>query len=449
MHTEFEKISARLRELASQIQAMGEHETPFNLATQHWSALGLSAADLSAEAGELADMINAHAPETIDNPELEERLSNYAEALNFARANTVPQFFSANSGQATSSISLTLSSLRRLLLPLLQNSEAEAEAISKQLKRLKGLVLAMESRMEVLEPRTQQLDTAITHIEQVREAAESFPTDLRELREAQKEITDLRNDAHRDSAYIGTLLEKSDGLSSTLEAKAKAATSIMAQCDSAYAAATSQGLAAAFYERSSKLAQSMWVWVAGLVVALVFGTYFGSSSLESLKELLNSDRAPGSIIALNLLIAAVSVGAPIWFAWLSTKQIGQRFRLAEDYAFKASVSRAYEGYRREARNVGGEEMELELLASALSRLDEQPLRLVEPSSHGSPWHELMASDAVKRAIQTVPNFVDNVTTMAKAAIGESARSLSRQRGAPTQSANDAKSSPPKQAAENE
>ncbi|MFX8523854.1 hypothetical protein ABTM10_20480, partial [Acinetobacter baumannii] len=76
------------------------------------------------------------------------------------------------------------------------------------------------------------------------------------------------------------------------------------------------------------------------------------------------------------------------------KQIGQRFRLAEDYAFKASISRAYEGFRREAARFD-KDMEARLLASALTRLDELPLRLVEPTSHGSPWHELATSDTVK------------------------------------------------------
>ena len=113
------------------------------------------------------------------------------------------------------------------------------------------------------------------------------------------------------------------------------------------------------------------------------------------------------------MLSALSVGAPIWFAWLATKQIGQRFRLSEDYAFKASISRAYEGYRREAARIGGSDMEEKLLASALSRLDELPLRLVETPSHGSPLHELLSSESVKKALGTVPGFVDDVKSMAK------------------------------------
>ena len=118
-------------------------------------------------------------------------------------------------------------------------------------------------------------------------------------------------------------------------------------------------------------------------------------------ELMKSPRVPTGTILLNLILSLLSVGAPIWFGWLATKQVGQRFRLSEDYAFKASVSRAYEGYRREAARID-KDMEAQLLASALTRFDEQPLRLVESASHGSPWHELASSELVKNAVRTVP-----------------------------------------------
>jgi hypothetical protein len=113
----------------------------------------------------------------------------------------------------------------------------------------------------------------------------------------------------------------------------------------------------------------------------------------------------------------------VWFAWLATKQIGQRFRISEDYAFKAAVSRAYEGYRREAVRIDPE-LEAQLLRSALQRLDEQPLRLVEPTSYGSPWHELLASDSLKDALKSVPGFAESLSRFTKEALdGVKARKL--------------------------
>lgn len=155
----------------------------------------------------------------------------------------------------------------------------------------------------------------------------------------------------------------------------------------------------------------MLAWVGGLVVALGIGAGWGSHQIASLSELVKAPGAPIGIVLVNLILALLSVGAPVWFAWMSTKQIGQRFRLSEDYAFKASISKAYEGYRREAARFD-KEMGSRLLASALDRLDELPLRLVEPDTHGSPWHEFASSPLVRDAIKTVPGFFETVSRAA-------------------------------------
>ena len=148
-----------------------------------------------------------------------------------------------------------------------------------------------------------------------------------------------------------------------------------------------------------------------MIFALFAGGIIGAVRIVDLERTLTDTTVPAAKVVVNLVVSILSVGAPVWFAWLSTKQIGQRFRLAEDYAFKASVSRAYEGYRREAARVD-KDMEAKLLASALSRLDELPLRLIETSTHGSPLHELLSSNAVKQALRGVPGFTDQVRELA-------------------------------------
>jgi len=133
--------------------------------------------------------------------------------------------------------------------------------------------------------------------------------------------------------------------------------------------------------------------------------------LETLSASIGPSGDLGPKVVVNILLSVLSVGASVWFAWLSTKQIGQRFRLSEDYGFKASIATAYEGYRREAARID-KDLEIELLRSALAHLDELPLRLVEEESHGSPWHELASSDVVKKAIEQVPGFVDGIKGVA-------------------------------------
>ncbi|EPY4131494.1 hypothetical protein ACXDI5_000161 [Klebsiella variicola] len=123
------------------------------------------------------------------------------------------------------------------------------------------------------------------------------------------------------------------------------------------------------------------------------------------------------MITIRLFLSILSIGGPVWFAWLATKQIGQRFRLSEDYAFKASISRAYEGFRSEASRID-KNLEIKLLASALSRLDELPLRLVETETHGSPYHELLSSDNFKEALKVIPGFSERIKKMAEKALND-------------------------------
>ena len=63
-------------------------------------------------------------------------------------------------------------------------------------------------------------------------------------------------------------------------------------------------------------------------------------------------------------------------------------------------------------------MEAKLLSSALTRLDELPLRLVEAENHVSPWHELASSNIVKQAMSKIPSFPDNVKELARNAMNK-------------------------------
>jgi len=273
----------------------------------------------------------------------------------------------------------------------------------------------MEARLREIEPRTTTLTDMVGRIEQAYEAADQLPADLETLSDARKKIRDLERDASREQALIGTARLTADDHVEKLEGFKNEAEAVLQRCETAYSAATSVGLAAAFSERSGTLSKSMWAWVAGLIVALIIAGCLGSLRISALASIVHVPQVSPTIVALNVVLSVLSIGAPVWFAWLATKQIGQRFRLAEDYAFKASVSRAYEGYRREAARIDPD-MEARLLGSALTRIDELPLRLVEPNSHGSPLHELASSEAIQRALKLVPGFANQVSNLAQQSV---------------------------------
>lgn len=411
MHPTLTTLVGKLNALASHIQSTVPNDEPLGNAHGSWNLPGLNRTDFVEEALSLVRLIEDQGKDDIGAAEA--RLNDYVRRLEHLRTQTVGQFWGGNGGQAASAYMLTLRSLRKALDPALEdNGHAEAAVL---LRRLTTQLRAMEARVKALDPRTTSLSDMVERIEKAYNAADQLPTDLESLSEARSKIEALLRDAGKDQGKVLGIRDDAIEKDAELKRIASEASAVLERCEQAYSASTSVGLAAAFSERSASLSNSMWIWVCGLIAALAAGSYFGISQLQSLNELLKTPNVLGSAIALNLLLSLLSVAAPVWFAWLATKQIGQRFRLSEDYAFKASISRAYEGYRQEAHRID-EDLEARLLASALTRLDELPLRLVEGDTHGSPWHELLTSDLVKQAVRAVPDFASQVKDLASRAV---------------------------------
>ncbi|AXB75488.1 hypothetical protein TQ38_002300 [Novosphingobium sp. P6W] len=305
----------------------------------------------------------------------------------------------------------TLDGLRDLFEPLTPKDDG-GQAVM-QLKKLQARIRAMESRFRDLEPRTGTMEEMVGRIESANEAADRLPETLESLIEYQNKLSGIERASSKDYATIENLKALSESDRDAFEMIKTEASSVLQRCETAYSAATSVGLAAAFTERSEALTKTINTWVVCLGVSLAIACGLGFYRITELSAVI--DTATPLKFALNVLVSALAVGGPIWFAWLSTTQIGQRFRLSEDYAFKASVSRAYEGYRSEASRID-KDLEARLLASALSRLDELPLRVLDHRTHGSPLHELASSDVVTKALKAVPGFAGEVKTLASRAL---------------------------------
>lgn len=384
------------------------------LSQGNWSFPGLSRKDLIGQAQSIIDLIEEGAVDDVDGHDI--YLQDYARRLTFLQQNTVPQLWSG-AAQAMPAFTLTMDGLRSALKLVLKQDERSD--VLQALKRVGTQIRSMEATLKALQPRTVALSNMVERIEQAHSAADQLPTELEALAEAQSQVAANLSKSSEDCQEISRFLDSSRLYSEKLISLEDEANKTLESLQTAYSAATSVGLAAAFTERSENLSKSIRYWVGGLVVALCAGSYFGAKQLHDLSEILKVPDTSSSVILFNFVLAVLSVGAPVWFAWLSTKQIGQRFRLAEDYAFKASVSRAYEGFRREAARFD-KDMEARLLSSALTRFDELPLRLVETESHGSPWQELATSPAVKQAISTVPDFMDRVKALASSVTSQPA-----------------------------
>jgi hypothetical protein len=268
---------------------------------------------------------------------------------------------------------------------------------------------SIEASLKAIEPRAAKVAEQVEAIEGAHAAAESLPTDVATLEEA-RTATDVALKAAQQAAT-----EAQEALAEVVKAHASIekqeaeARQLVANCGEAYRVTTTKGLAASFDNRAYWLNISVMLWVVGLLLALGMGTYLAAQRLEAIKDLMGGN-ASDSRIWVHVVLAMLSVGAPVWFAWIATKQIGQRFRLGEDYAFKASVAKAYEGYRREAARIDPT-FEARLFGSALTRLEEAPLRLVEQETHGSPWAELTSSPAFEKALAVVPELKERYLSL--------------------------------------
>lgn len=411
MNATLQNILNELEQIVSALNALPNDE-PFSIANGNWSFPGLTKSELVNAANDLVELIRSRGPVNL-GPQ-EKLVADYVRRLSFMRGNTIPNLPS-NPGIGVPSYFFTLAGLSKALAPVLKNENEIASEISQTTKRVTMRLRAMESRLNAAEPRTDRLVEMVERIEQAYQAADQLPADLQTLAEDREKVAAILESARVDRESISEDQAAAAAVMAQLSANQAEAKSVLDQCQSAYAAATSQGLAAAFTERSKALATSMWIWTASFVAALIAGAVFGTQRVHEIGELVKNPSMTNWALGINLLLAALSVGAPIWFGWMATKQINQRFRLSEDYAFKAAVSRAYEGYRKEAARID-KGLEARLLASALTRLDEQPLRFVEADNHGSPWHELASSDAVKAALSTIPGFADKMAEFARSAV---------------------------------
>lgn len=172
-------------------------------------------------------------------------------------------------------------------------------------------------------------------------------------------------------------IQKSNIIKSANEAK-----KLVEGCDDALQITTTQGIAAGFDQKAKELKNSIWVWIIGLLIALFSCAWLGSERVDAFTQALKVDLSLGQAF-LHTMMSLFSIGGPLWLAWISTRQINQRFKLSEDYSYKATVAKSFTGFTKFAERFD-EETEERLFNSTLDRFDEMPLRLIGEKDHNSP-----------------------------------------------------------------
>ncbi len=189
-----------------------------------------------------------------------------------------------------------------------------------------------------------------------------------------------------NSAKIA-LTKETEASTSAKEAKRSAAEAAVA-----HNLSTTAGLAGAFNVKADEALKRMFYAGIALFVALALVGIFGYSRFDeafsTISDLIEKDKVLEAIVA-QILFFIMGVGAPVWLAWMATRMMSKYFQLSEDYSYKASLAKAYIGFKEQADGLDPI-FEERLFAAAITQLDANPLRFFEESSHpGSPIQDLL------------------------------------------------------------
>jgi hypothetical protein len=397
------KLITALESLDTALSAFGK-SNPTKFSDHHGaSAPPLDAMDLSCMAEALARKIGSLDWSAAESADLEKQVEDLTPKIQWAISSLVPNLF----GNATASISI-VSLLHAIDLQI--SDCITPSIVSKSLQiplDLRKDAARANARLSTALQGIGQVDSKLTAINDAFEAATKLPATMEDLESAIKEIEALRNTAQESEKTAKEAADACSLSSEKLEKQAVEADEIMRRVNAAFRAATSHGLAHAFTKKAFHLNVSMYGWAVLLVLALGFAVVVGSTRFPEILKAASERTSTGAIewglLVVQIVLAALSLGAPVWLSWVATKQIGQRFRLAEDYAYKAALSAAYEGYRTEASDLDPV-LKAQLFSIALTRLDEIPLRLIEQDVAGSPLHELIKSSEFREALREVPGL---------------------------------------------
>ena len=315
-------------------------------------------------------------------------LENLSEKVGLARSNVIHLY---SGPQASEALYTLLSAIDFQIDTIVGIDQVRRSlGVSSNFKKsIKRHSLRLEDAIAEID----HIDKKIILINSAYDAAEKLPLTMEELEDAIKEI-----EKHKISAAkFDVICEQSaKTISERIEELKRIkdeANATLEKVSDTYRAVTSQGLASAFQKKSDDLKKSvdkwLWILIAALIVTVLLAYCRIPKVLDSLAGIPSV-----SVLIVRFVLGVSVIAPPIWLAWVATKQIGQRFRLAEDYAYKAALSAAYEGYKSEAARLDPS-LEEKLFSTAINRLDEIPLRFVEKHVHGSPINELFSMSKYK------------------------------------------------------
>lgn len=165
--------------------------------------------------------------------------------------------------------------------------------------------------------------------------------------------------------------------------------------------AASAALSSAFGVRARETERTRNIWGAVFIVAIAVLAYFGFSNAGEWKSLALED------IGKEVLRTLPFLAPTVWIAWFSSRQYGHSMRLEEDYAFKAAVSHAFEGYKKQMADIDAGLVRA-LSEKAIEVFSMNPLRVLDRK-----LEEMPASEVIERLQEILGSAGKLVDTIGK------------------------------------
>ena len=406
--TELEVLRETIQQLVEEVESAYGKEDHSLREKYGWDWPDVGKKEILNDCRSLLTFIDSHKFEESDVNGIE-TVAIYRAKLDRWRNDCLQYLFDRNYGaRENDSFFIIMSYLRKSLTDI--SDGIDATTLQTKANGIRKRIKALAVRIDNCETNAGDIESAVGRIIAADAAAVALPETLASLTEVQK----VKNKAQEDCKEIASLKDKAVEAEAYLQDANKRTKEILEKCETALASSTSAGLARSFNDRKEELQNIGYGWTGGLVLALMAAVVCILWRADQIFALMDKGASVGGFVLFaNFVVSIAFVGAPIWLAWVATKQVGYYFRLSEDYAFKATVSASYEGFRREAENQGDKEFTKKVLSSTLDRYDEAPLRFVDTRVSGSPYQELMESPIVSKFLKTAPDAVKAIQEFAQ------------------------------------
>jgi len=265
------------------------------------------------------------------------------------------------------------------------NTANEAiQLVSSKIDELKAVAQATASAMNI------ELDGA----KNIRAVAQAAVEEVNSLKQ-QMEIE--RDQVSRLGTQVEAAQTKADEAAKNAEESSAVANAEAKRAQEAHNLSTTAGLAGAFNQKAQESKKRGGLWALALGLSLVAAAGIGIFRFQSLTEFIVTKPQPLAMAA-EVVLAFLGVGPLVWGAWVATRMVSKSFALTEDYAYKAALSKAYVGFREEAKHLGDPIFEQRLFAAAVTQLDANPVRLLDASHPGSPLQDLLQQPFIQQAM---------------------------------------------------